>query len=221
MSSITHVFFDLDGTLTDPKAGITGSFVYALDKLGRTDLSRTDLDWCIGPPLRDSFARLLESSEPAVLEEAVFYYRERYSHTGLFENYVYPQIEETLITLHNKFRLLVATSKPTVYAIQILERFNLLKYFETVYGCELDGRNSHKGELIGLILAKEQLQPEQAFMIGDREYDILGAKGNRVLAGGVTYGYGSEAELKSAGADYIFHNPYQIPEVLLNYQSGS
>jgi phosphoglycolate phosphatase len=215
MPKITHLLFDLDGTLTDPKEGIIASFVYALDKLGRADLGLTDLDWCIGPPLRDSFVVLLDSTDPALLEEAVGYFRQYFSLTGLFENFVYPDIEETLQILSQNFKLVIATSKPTVYARQILERFNLSKYFEAIYGCELDGRNSHKRELIGLILEQEKLLPAQAIMIGDREHDILGAKGNGVIAGGVTYGYGSADELTRAGAAYLFHKPLEIPKVLL------
>src|SRR6476661_2565991 len=113
MPQITHLLFDLDGTLTDPKEGIIASFVYALDKLGRADLGLTDLDWCIGPPLRDSFVLLLDSTDPVLLEEAVGYFRQYFSVTGLFENFVYPGIEETLQILSQDFKLLIATSKPT------------------------------------------------------------------------------------------------------------
>lgn len=214
MSRITHLFFDLDGTLTDPKEGIVASFVYALDKLGRSDLTAANLDWCIGPPLRESFAILLETTDPDLVETAVSLYREYFATTGLFENFVYPEVVETLQLLKQDFRLVIATSKPAVYARQILEKFELAEFFEAIYGAELDGRYSNKGELIGLILDREQLSPDQVLMIGDREHDILGARKNTVLAGGVTYGYGSEAELTEAGAAYLFHRPSQIPITL-------
>lgn len=214
MPQITHLFFDLDGTLTDPKQGIIASFVYALDNLGRSDLIPANLDWCIGPPLRESFAHLLDTTDPDLVERAVSLYREYFAATGLFENFVYPGIVETLQILRKDFRLVLATSKPAVYARQILEKFELAQYFEAVYGAELDGRNSNKGELIGFILEQEKLLPDQVVMIEDREHDILGAKRNMVLAGGVTYGYGSEAELTGAGVTYLFHSPSQIPVTL-------
>ncbi len=214
MPKITHLLFDLDGTLTDPREGIIASFVYALEKLGRGNLTSVNLDWCIGPPLRESFARLLDTTDPDLIETGVSLFREYFATTGLFENFVYPEIVETLQLLRKDFRLVIATSKPAVYARQILEKFELAGYFEAVYGAELDGRNSNKGELIGLILEREQLLPGQVVMIGDRKHDILGAKRNTVVAGGVTYGYGSEAELTEAGAAYLFHSPSQIPLTL-------
>ena len=216
MPQFTHLLFDLDGTLTDPRQGIIASFVYALEKAGRADLALTGLDWCIGPPLRDSFSRLLATTEPARLEEAVAYYREYFGVTGLLENFVYPGIPEMLGRLKPDFRLFVATSKPTVYARQVLEHFNLSDYFEDVQGCELDGRHSLKRELIALILERENLPPAQALMIGDREHDIIGAKANGMAAGGVTYGYGSPAELSRAGASYLFPSPSHILETLLS-----
>jgi len=214
MPQITHLLFDLDGTLTDPKEGIIASFVYALDRLGRRDLTPANMDWCIGPPLRESFARLLDTADPDLVERAVSLFREYFATTGLFENFVYPEIVETLELLRKNFRLVIATSKPVVYARQILEKFELAGYFEAVYGAELDGRNTNKGELIGFILEREQLLPGQVIMIGDREHDILGAKRNSVIAGGVTYGYGSAEELTGAGATFLFHNPLQIPATL-------
>lgn len=216
MPQITHLLFDLDGTLTDPKEGIIASFIYALNRLGRSDLTSVDMDWCIGPPLRESFALLLDTADSDLVERAVSLYREYFATTGLFENFVYPEIVETLQILKKDFRLVIATSKPAVYARQILEKFELGGYFEAVYGAELDGRHTNKAELISLILKQEQLAPTQVMMIGDREHDMLGAKKNTVLAGGVTYGYGSEAELTGAGAAYLFHSPSQIPVMLAN-----
>lgn len=137
----------------------------------------------------------------------------RFTHL-FFDNFVYPEIVETLQLLRQDFRLLLAISKPAVYARQILEKFGLAGFFEAIYGAELDGRYSNKAELISLILEQEQLSPGLVLMIGDREHDILGAGRNSVLAGGVTYGYGSEAELTGAGATYLFHRPSQIPTTL-------
>lgn len=223
MPPLTHVLFDLDGTLTDPKQGIIASYVYALNKLDRADLCATNLDWCIGPPLRDTFAQLLGSegvpAGPALVETAVGYYREYFGTTGLFENAVYPGIEEMLQALRPDFKLFVATSKSHVYARRILDHFNLSQYFEGVYGSELNGRNSLKREVIGLILEDAKLDPSQAVMIGDREHDILGAKAHGMPAGGVTYGYGSVAELTVAGAAYLFHNPLHISATLASFSN--
>ncbi|MHA1153456.1 MAG: HAD hydrolase-like protein, partial [Alphaproteobacteria bacterium] len=132
------IFFDLDGTLTDPKPGITRSIQYALDKLDRDVPTEDELVWCIGPPLLESFERMLGDSRLAVT--AMSLYRERFADKGLYENGVYPGIENTLSILSESGRrLFIATSKPTVYATRIVEHFELGKFFERVFGPELDG----------------------------------------------------------------------------------
>ena len=207
----TTLLFDLDGTLTDPKVGITESIRYALVKMERPYPPDASLDWCIGPPLQESFATLLQNEDPAVSQEALRFFRERFGTVGLFENVPYPTIAEVLGSLQAAgLRLFIATSKPAVYARQIVEHFDLARFFLAVYGSELDGRLTHKNELIHHVLQTEALNPAQTLMIGDRKHDILGAKANNVAAAGVTWGYGSPEELSAAGANTLLHQPADL-----------
>ncbi|MFB9264856.1 HAD family hydrolase [Bradyrhizobium erythrophlei] len=203
------IFFDLDGTLTDPKPGITGSIQYALHKLDRPVPSQDELTWCIGPPLRASFAALLGGEDLA--DRALALYRERFGDVGLFENRVYPDIEHVLATLRQEpRRLFVATSKPHVYARRIIEHFGLTSYFERVFGSELDGTRVNKGELLAYAVEQTDVDPAQAVMIGDRSHDVIGAKTNGIRAIGVLYGYGSRDELMEAGAVHLCASPRAV-----------
>jgi phosphoglycolate phosphatase len=208
-----QILFDLDGTLTDPKPGITAGIRYATAQIGQTLEPDADLDWCIGPPLKISLTRLLGGPErvPQVLD----LYRERYQASGMFENSVYPGIPELLTTLAGTTDLWVATSKPRIFAEKILEHFGLAGYFRGVYGSELDGRNSDKGELIALLLREQGIAPVSAVMIGDREHDIIGAKKNGLRTIGVLWGYGSTKELLDAGADGVVETPGKLLNELL------
>ncbi len=203
---MTVIFFDLDGTLTNPKPGITRSIQYALRKLDRVAPSEDDLTWCIGPPLRASFATLL--GDAGLAEEAVSLYRERFADIGLYENEVYGGIHDILSGLSGTgHRLFVATSKPWVYAERIIDHFEMAPYFERVFGAELDGQRSDKSELLGYAVQTAQVDPLQAIMIGDRSHDIVGARNNAMTAIGVLYGYGTEDELKAAGAHHVCATP--------------
>lgn len=216
MSHISTILFDLDGTLTDPQPGITGSIRYALQQLNAPDHAPADLNWCIGPPLRDNFAQLLGTSDPQVLEQAIFWYRERFGTVGMFENAVYPGMHDVLAALTARgYRMFVATSKPAVYAREIVAHFDLLRFFTAIYGSELDGLRSDKAELIGYLIQQEQLDPDACVMIGDRRHDIVGAKANGVRAVGVCYGYGSLDELTAAGADELVARPEQLLDLRL------
>lgn len=209
--TFTTLLFDLDGTLTDPKVGITESIRYALVKMERPYPPNASLDWCIGPPLQESFATLLQTDDPQLPADALRLFRERFSTIGLFENEPYPDIHNVLGQLQAAgLRLFIATSKPAVYARRIVEHFDLARYFLAVYGSELDGRFTHKNELIAHILQTESLNPAHTLMIGDRKHDILGAKANNVAAAGVTWGYGSPEELSTAGADTLLHQPADL-----------
>ncbi|HEY9258583.1 HAD family hydrolase [Chitinophaga sp.] len=200
-----NVLFDLDGTLTDPKTGITKSVQYALAKAGiiENDLSR--LIPFIGPPLQQSFMEYYSFTE-AQAWEAVAAYREYFKVTGIYENERYEGIPELLTTLLAQGRrLFVATSKPQIFADVVIRHFNLLPYFTAVYGSELDGTRADKGELIKYLLTKENLAAEHTIMVGDRKHDIIGAKKNDIACIGVGYGYGSTEELNAAAPDYIFN----------------
>ena len=196
------IYFDLDGTLTDPKPGITGSIQYALKKLGKSVPSQDELTWCIGPPLHASLKAL--TGTDALADQALLLYRERFSEVGLFENSPYPGIHDTLAAIAaSGARLFVATSKPAVYASRIVDHFGLKPYFERVFGSELDGTRVDKRDLLRYALAEAEVDPRQAIMIGDRSHDVVGARTNGMTAIGVLYGYGSEAELRDAGAHHI------------------
>jgi phosphoglycolate phosphatase len=203
---MTAIFIDLDGTLTDPKPGITGSIQYALGKLDRPIPPADELTWCIGPPLHGSLKKLLGSDELA--DRALVLYRERFADVGLFENQVYPGIEDTLSTLaRSGRRMFVATSKAHIYADRIIDHFKLRIYFERVFGAELDGTRSDKTELLRHAVQTVNVDPSQAIMIGDRSFDMVGARNNGMTAVGLLYGYGSEAELREAGAHHICATP--------------
>ncbi|MGY3035453.1 phosphoglycolate phosphatase [Bradyrhizobium sp. USDA 4354] len=196
------IYFDLDGTLTDPKPGITGSIQYALKKLGQPVPSQDELTWCIGPPLHASLKRLVGTDDFA--DQALLLYRERFSEVGLFENTPYQGIHDTLAAVAaTGARMFVATSKPAVYARRIVDHFGLKPYFERVFGSELDGTRVDKRDLLRYALDEAKVDANSAIMIGDRSHDVIGARTNGMTAIGVLYGYGSEAELKDAGAHHI------------------
>ena len=209
MSQYSSVFFDLDGTLTDPREGITRCIQHALEQLGGPSCSQDELTFCIGPPLRESFGLLLQTDDADLIEQALGLYRDRFSTVGLFENTVYPGVREMLEQLQRQ-TVFLATSKPRVYAERILSHFELSGYFEGIYGSELNGRFENKTDLLRHVLTSERLAASSTLMVGDREHDIIGARQNACGAMGVTYGYGSEDELRSAGADHICHSPQEV-----------
>jgi phosphoglycolate phosphatase len=203
------IFFDLDGTLTNPKTGITRSIQHALTKLGREVPHEDELTWCIGPPLHLSLAKLVGSD---LAERALLLYRERFSEIGIYENEVYAGIEATLASLADGTRrLFVATSKAHVYAERIIDHFRLGSYFEHVFGSELDGTRTDKSELLKFALETTRIDPAGALMVGDRSYDIVGARNNGMRALGVLYGFGSRDELTQAGAHGLCAEPADIP----------
>lgn len=212
-----YILFDLDGTLTDPKEGITKSVQYALKKY---DILIEDLDLLekfIGPPLKDSFIEYYNFSEKQSLE-AIEYYREYFKEKGMYKNKVYEHMEDLLSRLKELgLKLMVATSKPTVFSEQILRHFNLDIYFDAIIGSNLDGTRSKKGEIIKHIIDAYNINNfEEIVMIGDRKHDIIGAQENNVDSIGVTYGYGSEEELRSAKATYIVHNVMNVFEQIVS-----
>ena len=198
------VLFDLDGTLTDPKEGITKSIQYGLSKMGIIENDLEKLTSFIGPPLSQSFMEYYNFSKEEA-KQTLQFYRERFSVTGLFENEVYDGIEELLKNLkQSNYRLAVATSKPTVFAKRILDHFKLSQYFEIIVGSELDDTRSAKGEVIAEVLKQMNIEDKsQCVMIGDRKYDLIGARENNIDSIGVTYGFGSRQELEDASPTYI------------------
>lgn len=197
---IKYILIDLDGTLTDPKEGITTSARYGLNKVGHHVAADVNLDWIIGPPLKASLAQILNVAvDDDLAEQALLGYRERFSVTGLFENSVFPDVETTLATLQQQgFQLFLATAKPIIYARQIMQHFKLDQYFTELYGSELNGDRTHKGDLIAYILKQQQLNADECLMVGDREHDIFGARAHGIETIAVEYGYGSSIELDHA-----------------------
>lgn len=200
----TTFLFDLDGTLTNPKEGIVNSVLYALKKLGIEELHVSELDSFIGPPIQQSFVERYNMNEGEV-ERAVFYFREYLQQRGLLENNVYDGIPSLLKELKDTGnRLFIATSKPTIFAEQVIEHFQLTKYFEDIIGSNLDGTRIKKEEIISHILqTNKELNKEDIVMIGDRKHDIIGANHNGIPSIGVLYGYGSKTELTEVGATHI------------------
>ena len=202
---IDNILFDLDGTLTDPKVGITRCIQFSVKNLGMQVPPADQLTWCIGPPLRDSFSQILNTTEDSVLDQALFHYRKRFSQIGMFENVIYPEVSQSLRKIKESgHQLFLATSKPEVFAKQILDHFNLSQFFHTIYGSELNGHLSDKSELVAHILESENLDPEVSLIVGDRIYDITGGKKNGIMTAGVTYGYGSNEEIVSSKPNIIF-----------------
>jgi phosphoglycolate phosphatase len=210
-----NVLFDLDGTLTDPRAGIVGSLRYALRELGRPSPPDADLVRYIGPPLRETFASLLGSDCREAIDEAVALYRERLSAIGIFENAVYPGVPSMLAELQALgMTLYVATAKLQSFAERIVEYFGLTSFFHRVFGSELDGARAIKGDLIAYLLRRESLSPGGTVMVGDRAHDVLGAVANGVVAIGVRWGYGSREELEAAGATVLCEAPAMLAPLL-------
>lgn len=206
---IKHIFFDLDGTLTDPKEGITKSIQFALEQLDLPWPAADDLEWCIGPPLKESLIQLVGNNE-TLLHSAITHYRTRYSEIGWKENVVYSGVASCLSELKDAgYTLYVATSKPDHIALKILEHFDLAHYFKEIYGSKLDGRHSHKSDLLKHILQVHAIV-EPSLMVGDRKFDIVAALENAIEPLGVTYGYGSPEELRQAGAVYLCHTPMEV-----------
>jgi len=210
-----NILFDLDGTLIDSKKGITRSIQYSLRRLNRHVPSSNELEWCIGPSLRYIFSKLLDSSDIFLIDRAITYYRDRYSIKGKFENSVYPDIIKILEFLSEAGKkIFLATAKPAIYAHDILVNHYLIDFFNGVYGAELDGQRSDKGELIAFIMKSEGLNPGQSIMIGDSISDIIGGKQNNIATAGVCYGYEKRENLIGAGAEFIVQSPLEILKIL-------
>lgn len=212
-----NILFDLDGTLTDSYQGITRSICYALKKMGRTPPLQESLNWCIGPPLRTSLGLLLDTVDVELVTDALAAYRERFRTVGIFENEVYSGVPEMLEALKQKgYNLYVATSKPEIFANRIVDHFGLGRYFQGVYGCGLDGKRGDKKSLILHALTSEGINPAKATMVGDREYDMIGACENGVRGFGALWGYGSKEELEASGAYACFGTPADLVPVFSN-----
>ena len=216
-----YILFDLDGTLTDPKLGITSSVQYALRALGIEEPSLDKLEVFIGPPLSDSFREFYGLDEEQMIT-AVDKYRERFAAQGIFENEIYPGIPQMLADLKEKGKILaIASSKPTLFVERILDHFEIRKYFDYIVGSNMDGTRGRKEEVVeealrqmlpvGMAPAKKR---DTVAMVGDRKFDIVGAAAHGITSVGVSFGYAPEGELEQAGADFIVNSVQALYDVL-------
>lgn len=216
-----YILFDLDGTLTDPKLGITSSVQYALRAFGIEEPSLDKLEPFIGPPLADSFREFYGLGEDQI-ETAIAKYRERFNDQGIYENEIYPGIAAMLAALKAEGKKLsIASSKPTPFVERILDYFAIRTYFDVIVGSNMDGTRSKKEEVVEEALRQlvpAGMTPEQkkasVAMVGDRRFDIEGAKEHGITSVGVSFGYAPEGELEQAGADFIVDTVDALLEVL-------
>ena len=226
-----YILFDLDGTLTDPKEGITKCVQYALADFGIIEPDLDNLTCFIGPPLLQSFVKYYELTE-AEAERAVAKYRERFSTIGIFENKVFEDVHEMLEKLRENGKVIcLATSKPEIYAKKIIEKYGVYKYFDIIVGSELDGRRTNKAEVIAEVLRQAARKAEngeesvnaqsiqdicqKAIMVGDRHHDIDGAKACNMESIGVRFGYAEPDELEAAGATYIVDTIKELETLIM------
>lgn len=209
------ILFDLDGTLTDPFEGITNSVVYSLNSYGISVTDKAELKCFIGPPLFASFEKYYGFSKEKAIE-AVDRYREYFGDKGIFENRLYEGAVELLSKLKAKGKKIVlATSKPELFALRILEFFDIEKYFDVIVGSTMDGSLINKGDIIRVALEKiGSPDKKHCIMIGDKSHDIIGARQNAVDSIGVLYGYGSKEELVEANPNYIAENFNELEKIL-------
>ena len=215
MEKYEIIMFDLDGTLTDSKIGITKAVKYALSKYDIKVEGLDGLERFIGPPLYESFKEFYSFPDEKI-KEVIDYHREYYADKGIYENQVYSDIPMLLEELKKKGKILVvATSKPTIFAKKILEHFNLDSYFDLVVGSNLDGTRTLKAEVIQHILSELDIKDlKKVVMVGDRKHDVIGANKNHIDSIAVAYGYGSKQELEEANPTYYVNTVKEIINII-------
>ncbi|MCX7784313.1 MAG: HAD hydrolase-like protein [Meiothermus sp.] len=207
--SVTTLLFDLDGTLLETAPGIVGCYRHTFHQLGVGIPEGLDLLEFIGPPMQDNFRRLLDETQ---VETAVEIYRLCYEQKGQWQASVYEGIHQAVQTLSATYRLMVATSKRNAFAQEMTQHFGLAPYFTAIYGVQAENLSETKALLIGRILQDRGLTPAEVVMIGDRAFDIRGAKAHQMRSVGVLWGYGSREELQTHGADLLCEHPLHLPQ---------
>ena len=216
MKGIKNILFDLDGTITDPREGIINSILYALDHLGIKEDNINELESFIGPPLRDSFMTRYNLTEKTG-DRALNLYREYFATKGIYENVTYDGIDIVLDELYRQhFRIFLATSKPTVYAEEILRHFGFYKYFKGVTGSNLDNTRTDKSDVIAHAVSSYDLSTDHSVMVGDRKHDLIGARINKMRSIAVTYGYGTLDELNAEHPDIMVSNCRELIAIFNN-----
>ncbi|XXM72491.1 HAD family hydrolase [Lysinibacillus sphaericus] len=215
MKQYKVILFDLDGTLSDPGEGITKSVQYALSRMGIEEPDLHSLGKFIGPPLQDSFADRYGFDESQT-RKAIEYYRDRFKVKGIYENTLYESIPSLLTDFKEQgLMLAVATSKPTVFAVEILKYFNIDHFFSLITGSNLDGTRTSKTEIIEYVIRELNEEERSSFvMIGDRKHDIIGAKNTGIDSIAVTYGYGSFEELSQSEPTYLARDAAGIRDIV-------
>lgn len=206
------ILFDLDGTLTDSGEGIINCAILALEHFGLPVPSRDEMRVFVGPPLHESFIKHGVPADQA--EEAVRIYRSRYIPIGKFENTPYPGIREMLEALKKDgHKLYVATSKPEQMSVDILEHFDLAKYFDGICGATMDTSRSTKEAVIAYLL-EQNGRADNMVMVGDTKFDVIGAKMHGIPTIGVSWGFGEVDEMIEAGAAAIANTTEELLEML-------
>ena len=206
------ILFDLDGTVTDSGEGIMNCAAFALEKLGLTVPQREKLRVFVGPPLQKTFPEF--GVDPKQVDEAIAIFRSRYVPIGKFENKPYPGVQELLGRLQKDGnRLFIATSKPETTALEVLEHFHLTSYFEMIAGATFDGTRDSKEDVIQYLLGQTSAL-EDAVMVGDTAYDVIGASAHGIPCIGVSWGYGEIQDMESAGAMSIAHTMDELYDLL-------
>lgn len=213
-----YILFDLDGTLTDPKVGITTCVQHALKGFGIEENDLNKLTPFIGPPLKQSFMQFYGLNDEEA-ERAVALYRERFSVVGMYENEIYPGIPMLLKTLKEKGKCLaISSSKPTIYVVEILKHFDIHQYFDVIVGSELDGRRTDKAEVVeealSQLLGSEKKTHSEVVIVGDRKFDVEGGQAHDITTVAVSYGYGPMEELVEAKAEFIVDTVEQLQDLL-------
>ncbi|MDR3198269.1 MAG: HAD family hydrolase [Planctomycetaceae bacterium] len=209
-----NILFDLDGTLTNPFEGITNSIKYSLEKFGIAENNKERLKQFIGPPLEKSFMEYY-CFDKNTAQKAVRYYREYFVEKGIYENILYKGIGNVLEELNNQNKnCMIATSKPEIFAVKIIQYFQIEKYFKYIAGSNMEGTFIEKEDIIKHILTKWKLKNDATIMVGDRKYDIIGANKNGIDSVGVLYGYGTKEELQKEQPTYFCNNVNELLQLL-------
>ena len=205
MSSLSAIFFDLDGTLVDSSIGIHNGFTYTFNQLGVPSPDAKTIRGFMGPPLETSFASCLPAYQ---VETAIQLYRSYYKEKGVYEAQLFPQIKELLTELAKQYPLYITTTKNTPTAVDMTSYFGIDRFFDGIYGSSPQAL--HKADVIRQALTTHNLDPETVVIIGDTKFDMIGAQETGIKKLAVTWGFGDDKELMNFQPDWVAHQPTDI-----------
>lgn len=215
MKKYNYVIFDLDGTLSDSKEGITKSVQYALEKVGIIEDNLEDLEHFVGPPMVEQYMKVYEMSKDKAFE-TLDYYRERYTPIGIYETKAYKGVSEILETLKSKgVKIGMATSKPEGMAIEVAKYLKIVDYFDIICGSDLKGPRQSKADVLNKLFENSDFVKEESVLVGDTHYDIEGANEVGIDSIGIGWGMGTDEEMMDAGADRVFGEYESLIDYLL------